>query len=144
MSAQIEGDLARLLELKRELLTNLLCSLRRSAEFLENGDMDSFNSEMDSTSGIPAAVDELSAAEAGLRSGLPPALRNGEIAGLEKNIALILGQIQLAQKACKDAAQAQLLHFGRQIKSVRSTQKGIEGYAGQRYKRGAVFIDEKK
>ncbi len=144
MSPQIEGDLARLLELKKELLANLLCSLRRSEEFLKSGDVDSFNSEMDSAGGIPAAVDELSAAEAGLRSGLPPALRNGEIAGLEKNIALILGQIQLAQKACKDAAQTQLLHFGRQIKSVRSTQRGIEGYAGQRYKRGAAFIDEKK
>ena len=144
MNPQIEMDLARLLEIKKELLTNLLCSLRRSAEFLETGDMDSFNSEMDSTSGIPAAVDELSTAEAGLKSGLPPAMRNGEIAGLEKNIALILGQLELAQKACKDAAQAKLLHYGRQIKSVRSTQKGIKGYAGQRYKREALFIDEKK
>ncbi len=33
MSPQIEGDLARLLELKKELLANLLCSLRRSENF---------------------------------------------------------------------------------------------------------------
>jgi len=144
MSPQIEVDLARLLEIKKELLTNLLCSLRRSAEFLKSGDIDSFNSEMDSSSGIPAAVDELSAAEAGLKGGLSPAIRSGEIAGLEKNIAFILGQLELAQKECQDAAQAKLLYFGQQIKSVRSAQKGIEGYAGQRYKKGALFIDEKK
>ncbi|MGI6151290.1 MAG: hypothetical protein ACOYIR_05000 [Christensenellales bacterium] len=144
MTPKIEADLVRLLELKRDLLTEMLLSLRRSAELLNSGDTDAFHSEMDKIGEIPAAVDELTAAEAGLRSGLVLSGRNERIAELEKNIAYVLGQIEQAHKECKEAAQAQLLHFGRQIKSVRSTQKGIEGYAGQRLNREAVFVDAKK
>lgn len=142
MTAQIEADFVRLLELKRELLTDLLTTLRRSAEHLKNGDTDSFNGEMDKIGEISAAVDDLVTAEVGLKSGMPP--RNGKVAELEQSIKYILGQIELAYNDCKDAAQEQLRQFGQQIKSVRGTQKGIEGYAGQRYRSQAAFVDEKK
>ena len=144
MSAQIASDLARLLELKRELLTNLLGSLRRCAEYLGNDDFDAFNSEMDRSSDIPAAVDKLTAAEKGLRDNLPPHMLRGEITAAEKNISILLGQLELVQKECTDAAEDKLRHYSQQIKSVRSTQKGVEGYALQLYRQGAIFIDEKK
>lgn len=141
MSAQFEY--MRLLGQKKDLLSKLLESLRRSAYLLGEDDMDAFDAELAACEEITAKVDELVPALDRIReqascSGLPQA------AALEGDIQDIGEQIGLAQKECSDVAERKLYGYGQQIKAIRHTQKGIEGYSNPYKKRDAVFIDAKK
>lgn len=143
MSPQVSGERICLLQIKKELLARMLDSVRRSAALLREDDMDAFDSEMDGCKEITEKVDEIAASIKRL-AGEPAGAHADEIARLEKDIAYIAGQIESARMECNDVAQQKLHMYGQQIKSVRHTQKGINGYANQFQRRDAVFIDEKK
>ena len=143
MSTQTAAERVRLLGLKKELLTELLASLGRSARFLGEDDMDAFDAEMAACQEITGKVDELGAAldrigEQAAAGSLP------EAATLEGEIGEIVNAIKLAQKECSDLAEQKLHTYGQQIKAIRHTKRGIEGYSSQFQKRDAVFVDAKK
>jgi hypothetical protein len=143
MSAPLTDELVRLLGMKKELLAGMLESLRQSLLYLQQDDMDAFNGEMDACQHIASKVDELGAPAEKLRERAAGA-RQDEIAKLESDIREIVRQIERTRQECNDAAQQKLKLYGQQIKAVRHTQKGIDGYASQFTPRDAVFVDEKK
>jgi len=143
MSAQLTAEYMRLLGHKKELLNKLLESLRRSASLLREDDMDAFDAEMAACDGFTGKVDELVYSLDRIRE--QAALGSlSEAAALEESINDIFRQVAHAQKECNDVAEQKLQTYGQQIKAVRRTQKGIEGYASPFKKRDAVFIDAKK
>jgi folylpolyglutamate synthase/dihydropteroate synthase len=89
-------------------------------------------------------VDELAAAEENMNGHFSAARQKDGIIKANREILCVLGQIELAQKACDETARRKLQDFGRQIKTVRHTKKGIDGYSNQMKKREAFFIDAKK
>lgn len=143
MTAKTEADLVSLLELKRQMITDLLNALRQSKEHLNNGDAQAFDAEMNKIEDLPEALEKLSQAEAELRRFLPDAARSGRVAELDKDIDYIRGEAGRAYQDCKNAAHEKMQEYGQQIKSLRNTQKGIKGYAGQRQTQ-AVFVDQRK
>ena len=126
MSTQLAAELVRLLGLKKELLNKVLVSMRRSADFLREDDMDAFDAEMAACQEITVKVDELGLSLDRIREQAV-SLRQEEAAGLEGGISDIVKQIELAQKECNDVAEQKLHTYGQQIKAIRHTQKGIEG-----------------
>lgn len=143
MSKELAAEYIRLLGQKKELFYKLLESLRRSACLLREDDMDAFDAEMAVCDGIKEKVDELVHSLTRIRKQAPPADLS-EAAALEESINDILKQVVLAQKECNDTAEQKLTAYGRQIKAIRHTKKGIEGYSNPFKKRDAVFIDAKK
>lgn len=144
MKAQLIADLARLLEIKKELLAKMLEAVKQSAAALREDDMDAFSLEMESCKETTAMVDELGVTEGSLRAQVPDAQQQPEIIKLESGITYILEQIERSNRECNDIAQQKLQAFGQQIKSIRHTKKGIDGYASQFVHRDAFFIDAKK
>ena len=143
MSAQLAAEYTKLLGIKKELLNKLLVSLRRSVDLLREDDMDAFDAEMTACQEITGKIDELGCTLDRIREQALPA-RQEEAAALESGIKDMIRQIKLAQKECNDVAEQKLHTYGQQIKAIRHTKKGIEGYHSQFQKRDAVFIDEKK
>jgi len=141
MTAQLEAGLVRLLELKRQMLSGLLSAFQSGAEHLKKGDVPAFDAEMDKIAGLPEALSDLEKAESKLRAGC--FVRGGRAAELERDIALVAKQIQIAYEDCKSAAQGQLEEYGQRIKNLRNAQKGIRGYGAQRQAE-AVFFDQRK
>jgi hypothetical protein len=144
MSAQMNGDLLRLLEIKKELLAQLLESVKRAAGALKDDDMDAFGQEMERCKGLMATADETGATAETLKQQMPGAQPHPELARLENDIAYIAGQIDQARRECNDVAEQKLKTYGQQIKAIRHTQRGIDGYASQFQRRDAFFIDAKK
>lgn len=144
MNSQLITDLLRLLEIKKELLVRMLDALKRSALMLREDDMDAFSTEMENCKEITAAVDELGITESSLRAQIPDAQQQSELIKLESGIVYILEQIERTRRECNDIAQQKLQVYGQQIKAVRHTKRGIDGYANQFQRRDAVFIDAKK
>jgi len=143
MSTRLAAEYVKLLGLKKELLTALLASLRRSAHLLREDDMDAFDAEMTACQEIAVKVDEIGLALDRIREQTAPAGLS-EAAALERDIRDMLEQISLAQKECNDVAQGKRHTYGQQIKAIRHTKRGIEGYSSQFMKRDAVFVDAKK
>ena len=143
MNTQLADDLFRLLEIKIELLTKLLDTIRRSAVLLGDDDTDTFSHEMENCKDVTSMIDELEGTITRLRQQIPDE-QQGRFAKLESEIAYILGQIDAAQKESNDVAQQKLQTFGQQIKAIRYTKKGIDGYASQMKNPDAFFIDAKK
>lgn len=144
MNAQLITDLLRLLEIKKELLVKMLEAVKRSAQMLRENDMDAFSLEMENCKEITDAVDELGITESSLRAQIPDAQQQSELIKLESGIVYILEQIERTRRECNDIAQQKLQVYGQQIKAVRHTKRGIDGYANQFQRRDAVFIDAKK
>lgn len=143
MSARLSAELIRLLGIKKGLLNELLASLGRSVCLLREDDMDAFDTEMDICQQIAAKVDELHRSLDPIKAQATPAMRE-ETAVLESGIADILKRIDEARKECNDVAEQKLHTYGQQIKTIRHTKKGIDGYTNQFVKRDAAFIDAKK
>ncbi len=144
MKAQLTADLAQLLEIKKELLAKMLEAIKRSAMALSRDDMDAFSAEMEGCKGITAAVDELGITETSLRAQIPDVQQQPAIIKMDSGIQYILEQSERARRECNDIAQQKLRVYGQQIKAVRHTKRGIDGYANQFQHRDAVFIDAKK
>ena len=144
MKAQLIADLSRLLEIKKELLAKMLETVKRSAAMLYEDDMDAFSLEMEHCEEITAMVDEMSVTEDSLRAQIPDAQQQSELIKLESGITYILEQIERSRRECNDIAQQRLQAYGQQIKAIRHTKKGIDGYANQFQRRDAFFIDAKK
>jgi prefoldin subunit 5 len=144
MSTQFNGDLLRLLEIKRELLVKLLEAMKRAAALLQDDDMDAFDQEMESCTQLMKTIDETGATVDRLKAQISDMRRYPEIAGLENNLVYIADQIELARRDCNTIAELKLKIYGQQIKAIRGARRGIEGYASQLQKRDAVFIDAKK
>ena len=143
MNAQLADDLFRLLKIKKELLTKLLDSIRRSRGLLDDDDMDTFSHEMENCKGISKMIDELGSTVIKLKEQMPD-VHQERFVKLESEITYILGQIDVAQKESNDVAQQKLQLYGQQIKAIMNTKKGINGYSSQLNKRDAFFIDAKK
>jgi|GEM_PF-1337554 len=143
MSKELAAEYMRLLGRKKELLSKLLESLRRSACLLREDDVDAFDAEMAICDGIREKIDEVVYSLTRIREQASP-VDLSEAGALEERINDILKQVVLARKECNDAAEQKLHAYGQQIKAVRGAQKGIEGYSSPFKKRDAVFIDAKK
>ena len=144
MKEQLIADLERLLEIKKELLANMLEAVKRSTAALREDEMDTFSREMESCKQITTAVDELGITEGSLRAQIPDAQQQPQITKIESGIVYILEQIVRSRRECNDIAQQKLQVFGQQIKAIQHTKKGIDGYANQFQSRDAFFIDAKK
>jgi chromosome segregation ATPase len=144
MNVQLNGDLMRLLEIKKELLAKLLNAVNRAAECLRQEDMDAFSLEMEKCKNITALVDETGAAGNQLRQQISDPQQHPELTRLESDIAYICAEIERARRECNDIAEQQLKTYGQQIRAIRHTQKGIGGYVSQLNTREAFFVDAKK
>jgi hypothetical protein len=144
MNEQMNGDLLRLLEIRKELLAKLLEGVKRASGVLKDDNMDAFDQEMESCKKLMAMVDETGNTLDRLKQQIPETQRYPRVARIESDIAYILGEIEQARRDCNNVAELKLKSYGQQIKAVRGTQRGIDGYASQFQKRGAVFIDAKK
>jgi len=144
MNTQLISDLARLLEIKKELLLKILEEVRNAAVVLKDENMDAFDQKMEGCKKLMATIDETSATADRLKRQIPDAQVYPGVARLESDIAYILGEIEQARSECNNIAEQTLKTYGRQIKAIRGTQRGIDGYASQFKKRDAIFIDAKK
>ena len=144
MNAQLNGDLVQLLEIKKELLLKLLEGVKHAAVVLKDENMDAFDQEMEGCKKLMATIDETGATADSLKRQMPDSQVHPGVARLESDTAYILGEIEQARSECNNIAEQTLKTYGRQIKAVRGTQRGIDGYANQLVKRDAVFIDAKK
>ena len=143
MSGQLSGDLIRLLEIKKELLVKLLDAVKRAAECLRDEDMDAFSLEMENCKDLMTMADETGATADNLRRQAADP-QHPELDRLESDIAYISGQVEQAHRECNDIAEHKLNTYGQQIKAIRCTRKGIDGYASQFQSKDSVFIDAKK
>ena len=143
MSTPLSSEYVRLLGLKKDLLNQILESLGRSADLLREDDMDAFDAEMAACQEITVKVDELGVTLDRIREHGAPDTRE-EAVELIDNINGIIRQIDLRQKECNEVAEQKLYTYKQQIKAIRHTKKGIEGYASQFQKRDAFFVDAKK
>ena len=143
MSVQLSGDLVRLLEIKKELLAKLLDAVKRAAEYLRDEDMDAFSLEMENGKNLMTMADETGATADKLRRQISDS-QHPELDRLERDIAYISGQVEQARRECNDIAEQKLKTYGQQIKAIRHTRKGIDGYASQFQNKDSVFIDAKK
>lgn len=144
MRNQLAKDLKRLLEIKKELLAKLLDAVERAEGLLANEDIGAFNSEMDRCADMMSMVDEMEQSAAGLKQRLPDFKQLPDIIRLESDIAFIAEQIERFRRECNDLAQQMLDGYSQQIRVIRHTKKGIDGYANQFQGRDAFFIDAKK
>jgi hypothetical protein len=126
------------------LLARLLDSVKRTYTLLERDDMDAFDREMDRCGETMARVDELEVSVENLKGRIPDVQQQPDIVRLEREIRYIAQQIEQARRECNDLAQQKLGGYSQQIKGIRHTKKGIDGYASQLQRRDAFFIDAKK
>jgi hypothetical protein len=144
MNAQLNSDLVRLLEIKKELLAKLLDAVNRAAECLQHEDMDTFSLEMENCKNITILADDTGASVNHLRQQVSDTLQHPELIRLESDIAYISTEIEQARRECNDIAELKLKTYGQQIRAIRHTRKGIGGYTSQLNTREAFFIDAKK
>ncbi len=144
MNAQLNGDLLRLLEIKKEMLQKLLHTVKNAADVLKDDDMDAFDQDMEACKKLMSMIDETGATAERLKKQIPELQLYPDIARLESDVEYLLSEIEQARKDCNNIAEQKLRTYGQQIKAIRGTQKGINGYASQFQRRDAVFIDAKK
>jgi len=118
--------------------------MKRAAALLQDDNMDAFDQEMGSCNQLMKTIDETDATADKLKQQILDTRCYPEIARLENGIAQIVGALEQVRKDCNNIAELKLKTYGQQIKDIRSTRRGIDGYASQFQKRDAVFIDAKK
>lgn len=135
-----EIDIIRILQTKKDMLSKLLASAARAHEFLLKDNMDRFDDMMRECQDTMIAVDELDKTVAALNISLTA--NEPSVIVLNVEIDQIVKQIADIVNEDKGISEERLNSFGKQIKALRQTKQGRDGYKNKVY--DAVFIDAKK
>ncbi len=141
MNKLIAGGITEILRIEKELLSQMLRSLRKASELIKHDDTEAFEKELVSCESIMKSVDELRKSEERLQSA--EAAGGDEARQLKTDIAYIIKQISDANTECAKASEDRLKSCASQIKALRQSKQGMDLYTNE-INHDAVFIDAKQ
>lgn len=134
-------DRVKLLRLKKNLLCDMLASTQRMSDMIGNEQFEELGKEVEKRQAIIGQIDQ---ADKDLERFSDSDTSSDASQILVADIQILLRDICVLDQSNNEAAAVKQKEFTSQIKNIKQSKKGINGYAAPFTMQGSVFIDAKK
>lgn len=134
-------DRVKLLRLKKDLFCDMLASTQRMSNMIGSDQFEELGKEVEKRQAI---IDQINQADKFLERFSDSVTSSDASQTLVSDIQMLLRDIYVLDQSNNEAAAVKQKEFTSQIKNIKQSKKGINGYAAPFTMQGSVFIDAKK